>query len=151
MNAVMRTLFYVGQRSKYQDIVFLKGQYEDIPFLEWVPHGHLLLDSAPNNGPLISCLELDKFQNCWNKGFRTSKILTILYQQFCKLLNSQRDMSSPRLGALSNNRWSGGIIETLNGNNWWKMWVPIKLISVLNSRQRREIFFFNFVSPILER
>jgi hypothetical protein len=25
---------------------------------------HLLLDSAPNIGPLISCWELDKFKNC---------------------------------------------------------------------------------------
>jgi hypothetical protein len=32
-----------------------------------------------------------------------------LYQQFSNWLISQRDMSGPRLGALSNNRWSGGI------------------------------------------
>ncbi len=68
---------------------------------------HLLLDSAPNIGPLKSRWELDKFKTCWNKSFRTSKILTLLYQQFLHLLISQRDMSVPRLGALSNNRWSG--------------------------------------------
>jgi hypothetical protein len=35
------------------------------------------------------------------KSFRTSKILTLLYQQFSNLLISQRDMSGPNLGALS--------------------------------------------------
>jgi hypothetical protein len=29
-----------------------------------VPHNHLLLDSAPNIGPLISRWELDKFKIC---------------------------------------------------------------------------------------
>ncbi len=73
-----------------------------------LPPGHLLLDSVPNTGPLISCWELDKFRNCWTKTFRTSKNLTLLYQQFPNLLISQRDMSGPRLRALSNNRWSRG-------------------------------------------
>ncbi len=72
-----------------------------------VPRNHLLLDRSPNIGPLISRCELDKFKNCWNKSFRTSKILTLLYQQFSNLLISQQDMSDPRLGAPSNNRWSG--------------------------------------------
>ncbi len=58
-------------------------------------------------GPLISRWELDKFKNCWNKSFRTFKILTLLYQQLSNFLISQRDMSSPRLGALSKNLWSG--------------------------------------------
>jgi hypothetical protein len=74
---------------------------------------HLLLDSAPIIGPLISRWELDKFKNCWNKSFGTSKILTLLYQQFLNLLFSQRDTSGPRLGALSNNRWSGDQLEVL--------------------------------------
>ncbi len=65
---------------------------------------HLLLDRSPNIGPLISHWELDEFKNCWNKSFRTSKILTVLHQQFTNLLISQRDMGGPRLGALSNNR-----------------------------------------------
>ncbi len=68
---------------------------------------HLLLDRSPNIEPLISRWELDKFKNCWNTSFRTSKIQTLLYQEFLNLLISQRDMSGPRLGALSNNRWSG--------------------------------------------
>ncbi len=77
----------------------------------WVQRKHLLLDSAPNIGPLISRWELDKFKNCWFKSFRTSKILTLLYQQFSNLLIYQRDTSGPRLGALSNNRRSGALIE----------------------------------------
>jgi hypothetical protein len=69
---------------------------------------HVSLNSAPNLGPLISCWELDKFKNCWNKCSRTSKIPKFLYQQFSNLLISQQDMSGPRLRALSNNMWSGG-------------------------------------------
>ncbi len=74
--------------------------------IHWLQIPHLL-DSLPNIGPLISRWELGKSKNCWNKSFRTSKILTLLYQQFSNLLISQRDMSGPRLGALSNNTWSG--------------------------------------------
>ncbi len=59
---------------------------------------HLLFDRSPNIGPLISCWELDKFKNCWNKSFRTSRIPTLLFQQFSNLLIFQRDMSGPRLG-----------------------------------------------------
>jgi hypothetical protein len=72
-----------------------------------LPPNHLLLDGSPNIGPLISRWELDKFKICWNKSFRTSKLLTLLYQQVLNLFISQRDMSGPRLGALPNNRWSG--------------------------------------------
>jgi hypothetical protein len=88
---------------------------------EYTPriHDHLLLDSAPNIGPLISRWELDKFRNCWNKSFRTSKILTLLYQQSSNLLISQQDMNGPRLGALSNNRWSGGTIL-------WQLYLSFK-------------------------
>ncbi len=77
----------------------------------WLTPDHLFLDSAPNIGPLISCWELNKFKNCWSISFRTSEILTLLYQQFLNLLISQRNMSGPRLGALSNNRWSGGYLR----------------------------------------
>ncbi len=73
-----------------------------------LPPDHLLLDRSPNVGPLISRWKIDKFKNFWNKSFRTFKILTLLYKQFSNLLISQGDMSGPRLGALSNNRWSGG-------------------------------------------
>jgi hypothetical protein len=68
----------------------------------------ILLDRSPNIGSLISRWELKKFKNCWNKTFRNSRILTLLYQQFSNLFISQRDMSGPTLRTLSNNRWSGG-------------------------------------------
>jgi hypothetical protein len=74
-----------------------------------IPLDHLLLDKFPNIGPLVSRWELDKFKNCWKNCFRNSKILTLLYQQFSNLLIFQRDMSGPRLGPLSNDRWSSGI------------------------------------------
>ncbi len=77
---------------------------------------HLLLDNAPNIGPLISRWDFDKFRNCWNKTRLTSKTLTLLYQQFSNLLISQQDLSGRRLRALSNNRWSGG--STFEGSNW---------------------------------
>ncbi len=80
-----------------------------------VPLNDLLLDNAPIIGLLISRWELEKFKNFWNKSFRTSKTLTLLYLQFSNLLISQRDMSGPRLGAMSNNRWSGG---TLRNSAW---------------------------------
>jgi hypothetical protein len=81
-----------------------RHRHEDVWSSYNIRPDHLLLDSAPNLGPLISRWELGKFKNCWNKSFRTSEILTLLYQQFSNLLISQTDMSGPRLGALSNNR-----------------------------------------------
>jgi hypothetical protein len=79
-------------------------------WLHWYEY-QLLLDRSPNIGPFISRWELDKFENCWNKRFRTFKIQTLLYHQFPNLIISQRDMSGPRSGALSNNRWSGGTAQ----------------------------------------
>jgi hypothetical protein len=67
-----------------------------------LPPDHLLLDSAPNIGSLISRWELDKFSE--TKALEPFKILTLLYQQSLNLLIFQQDMISPRLGALSNNR-----------------------------------------------
>ncbi len=73
-----------------------------------LPPDHLLLDSAPNIGPLISCWEINKFENCWYKSVRSLEVLKLLFQQFLNLSSSQRVMSGPILGALSRNRWSGG-------------------------------------------
>ncbi len=73
-----------------------------------VPPDHLLLDSAPNLGPLISPWEINKFENCWYKSVRILEVLNLLFQQFLNLSSSQRDMSGPIIGALSNNRWSWG-------------------------------------------
>ncbi len=50
-----------------------------------VPPDHVLLDSAPN-----------------------LEVLKLLFQQFLNLSTSQRDISGPILGALSNNRCPGG-------------------------------------------
>jgi hypothetical protein len=75
-----------------------------------LPPDHLLLDSAPNLGPLISSWEINKFENCWYKSVRILEILKLLFQQFLNLSSSQRDMSGLILGDLSNNRWSGSSI-----------------------------------------
>ncbi len=50
---------------------------------------HVLLDSAANIGPLISCWELDKFKNCWNKSFRPLKSWHFCMSNFqtCKFPN----------------------------------------------------------------
>ncbi len=78
---------------------YMNGQY--------IPPNLQLLDRSPNIGPLISAWELEKFENCWNKRFWTSKILKLLYQLFSSLLICQRDIRGQRLGAMSNNRWLG--------------------------------------------
>jgi hypothetical protein len=72
------------------------------------PPDHLLLDSAPNLGLLISRWEINKFENCWYKIVRILEVLMLLFQQFLNLPSSQQDMRGPILGALSNNRWSWG-------------------------------------------
>jgi hypothetical protein len=46
--------------------------------LEQGTPNHLSLDRSPNIGPLICRWKLEKFKNCWNKSFRTSRILTLL-------------------------------------------------------------------------
>ncbi len=107
-----------GGQWKKKSIKIRKPAYTAVNWIfriisfEYTPD-HVLLDRSPNIGPLISRWEI-KFKNCWNKSFRTSKILTLLYQQFSNLLISQWDMSGPRLGALSNNRWSRGISLAFN-------------------------------------
>ncbi len=87
----------------------------DLP--RWYTPDHLLLDSAPNLGPLISRWEINKFETCSYKSVRILEVLKLLFQQFLNLSSSQRDMSGPILGDLSNNRWSGDIlkIETPTG------------------------------------
>ncbi len=53
-----------------------------------VPSDHLLLDSAPNLGPLISCWEINKLENCWYKSVRILEVLKLLFQQFLNLSSS---------------------------------------------------------------
>ncbi len=96
------TVIFTGSVEKWASSGFLTDSAFDNYKLSGPPPPHrLLLDRSSNIGPL------NKFKNCWNKSFRNSKILTLLYQKFSKLLISQRDMSGPSLGTLSNNRWSG--------------------------------------------
>ncbi len=71
------------------------------------PPDHLLMDSAPNLGPLIS-RKIHKFENCWYKSAKILEVLRLLFQQFLNLSSSRRDMSCPILGDLSNNMWSEG-------------------------------------------
>ncbi len=51
---------------------------------------------------------INKLENCWYKSVRVLEVPKLLFQQFLNLSSTQRDMGGPILGALSNNRWSGG-------------------------------------------
>jgi hypothetical protein len=82
-----------------------------------IPPDHLLLDSAPNLGPLISRWEINKFENCWYKSVKVLDVLKLLFEQFLNLLISQLDTSGPMLGDLSNNRWSEGTLLTFVKTN----------------------------------
>ncbi len=53
--------------------------------------GHLFLDSASNLGPLITCWQINKFEDCWYKSVRILKALELLFQQFLNLSRFQRD------------------------------------------------------------
>jgi hypothetical protein len=75
-----------------------KARYPPITYYWTVP---LILDHSYLVGNLTNA----KFGE--TKAYRTSKILTLLYQQFSNLLISKRDMSGPRLRTQSDNRWSG--------------------------------------------
>ncbi len=92
---------------------------------------HLLLDGAPNLGPLISRWEINKFENCSYKGVRILEVLKLLFQQFLNSSSSHRDMSGPRLETLSNNRWSGGTVD----------------LFLFNARALSEHFCFFFFFP----
>ncbi len=111
----------LSRNSRAKSIIFTSIVKEQRFRLEIITHQSKYTPityywTVPLIWQLISHWELDKFKTCLNKSFRTSKILTLFYQQFSNLLISQRDMSGPRLGALSNNRWSGDIECGLNWN-----------------------------------
>jgi hypothetical protein len=95
--------------------------------LFWIrlyPPKHLLLDSVPNLGPHISCWEINKFKNYWHKRVGILEVLKLLLHQFLNLSSSQRDMSGPRLGALSKNRWSGGTFLLVVKLSFWILTPP---------------------------
>jgi hypothetical protein len=116
-------------------------------FARKVPLAHLLLDSdAPNLGPLISPWEIYKFENCWYKTVRTLEVLKLLFLQFLNLSSSQRDMSCPILGDLSNNRWSGGNQESLMYRQVSKESPSLTLQNILHSFILFYLFSFSFVS-----
>jgi hypothetical protein len=75
---------------------------------------HLILDNAPNLGPLISRWEINKFENCWYKSVSILEVLKHLFQRVLNFPSSQWGSSGPILGDLSNNRWSGGNFRTGN-------------------------------------
>ncbi len=82
-----------------------------------LPLDHLLLASAPNRGPFMSRWEINKLENCLYKSVSILEVLKLLLRQFLNLTSSQRDMSGPILGDLSNNRWSWGIYITFFSHN----------------------------------
>ncbi len=72
-----------------------------------VPPDHLLLYWSPNIGPLVSHWVLDKFKIVQTKALEPLKSWHFCISNFWNFFISQEDMSGPRLGALSNNRWLG--------------------------------------------
>ncbi len=81
-----------------------------IPPITYYWTGLLILDHSY----LVGNLPNSKIAE--TKAYIAFKILTLSYQQFSNLLISRRDMSGPRLGALSNNRWSEGMKEEEQGS-----------------------------------
>ncbi len=53
-----------------------------------------------------------------------------MFQQFLNLPSSQRDMSGPILGALFNNRWSGGIYKLVVANRHKNQIRPFPIVAV---------------------
>jgi hypothetical protein len=111
----------------------------------FIPPDHLLLDSAPNLGPLISRWKMKKYENSWYKSVRILEALKLLYQQFLNLSSSQRDMSSPILGALSNNTLSWGTC-LFSSLNWILTKICARVFYKINLHQNQttNVWIFNF-------
>jgi hypothetical protein len=93
-----------------------------------LPPDHLLLDSAPNLIPLMCRWEINKFKHFWQyKSVRILEVLKLLFQQFLDLSSSQRDVSGPILGDLSNSRWSG---SSSRYNMFSKQRTPVSRIAL---------------------
>jgi hypothetical protein len=87
----------------------------------------------PNLGPLISRWEINKFENWWYRSVRILEVLKLVFQQFLNLSSSQRDMSGPILGALSNNRWLWGTVHALAWEKYpgreWATLLPVNCVN----------------------
>ncbi len=114
--------FLQGKNGHY---CFPAGQWEQWFQVDLVDHHqityYLLLDSAPNLGPLISRWEINRFENCWYKCQDFKGSIKLLFQQFLNLSSLHQGISGPILGALSNNRWSGG---TISVTSLWSITKP---------------------------
>jgi hypothetical protein len=99
--------FKTNERLWVNSIRWLSSNIGVVPSQsDLVPPDHLLLDSSPNLRPLISCWEINKFENWWYKSVRNLEVLKLLFPQFLKFSSFQRDMSGPKLEDMSKNRWS---------------------------------------------
>jgi hypothetical protein len=126
---------------------FVLEKIGHLVFMPMLPPDHLLLNSAPNLGPRISRWEINKFKNCWYKSVRIVEDLRLLFQQFLNLSSSQRDMSGPILGALSNNRWSWGTSRF--SLHRWQLQIRSVMNRIGKSNQKRQwnVLQSRFQSP----
>ncbi len=112
-----RSSYKSGKRSHIVETI-LSSSHLRTPY---VPPDHLLLDSFPNLGPLVSRWEINKFkklpiQKCHD--FRRSKaFVPAIFNLSC----SQGDVSGPILGDLSSNRWLGRIYQLQEVDWKWEM------------------------------
>ncbi len=109
---VMRLRTSLEYQEHSQTIERVERQH----WCHFMPPDPLFLDSASNLGRLISCWEINKFENCWYKSVRILEVLKLLFQKFLNLSSSQRGMSGSILGALSNSRWRGVVFGPLFRN-----------------------------------
>ncbi len=124
--------------SLHRCLLYLRRLFTRVNRVHFIPPDHLFLDSAPNLGSLIACWEMNRYKNWWYKSVRILEVLRLLFQEFLYLSSSQRDMSGPRLGALSKNRWSWGI-EMVHHP---EAWAPkIKVLPLWNQH--------SFLQPLL--
>ncbi len=119
------------------------------------PH-HLLLDSAPNLGPLRSRWEINKFENCWHRSVRILEILK-LFSSIFEFVKFPTRYEWSNVWRPSNNRWSGGSHENdkssifyrcmaRRGSNIWEQtsvlpilptrWLIISHVTSLAARER---------------
>jgi hypothetical protein len=82
--------------------------------------------------------KLSSSKDCRYESVRMLEVLKLLFQQFLNLSSSQRDMSGPILGTLSNGRWSWGI--------HWQILVILLFLNLLISF--KFLTRFSWICPI---